>query len=192
LSHAFGTRELASVASNDQKVWALDGLTDELLKAVAAPAREELGVEVVDVRLRRFNHPVEVRPAVFDLIRSERRQVAATLRAEGEAQYQILTSQADRERDALLARAEADAERTRGKGEAEAMRILNEVHARDPKFYEFVRSLETYRALLDDKATVILSTASPLLKLLTQGPSEDLLREATPGEKVASPLGRKP
>jgi membrane protease subunit HflC len=72
------------------------------------------------------------------------------------------------------------------------MRILNEVHARDPKFYEFVRSLETYRALLDDKATVILSTASPLLKLLTQGPAEDLLREATPGEKVASPLERKP
>jgi modulator of FtsH protease HflC len=192
LSHAFGTRELAAVASSNPNVWALDSLTEELRGTVAAPALEEMGVEVVDIRLRRFNHPVEVRPAVFDLIRSERRQVAASLRAEGEAQYQILTSQADRERDALLARAEADAERIKGKAEADAMRVLNEAHARDPKFYEFVRALETYRSLLDDKATVVLSTASPFLKLLTQGPPDDLLRDATPGERIASPLERKP
>ncbi len=200
LSHAFGSRDLASVASVDGKVWALDRLTEDLIEAVAPAARDELGVEVVDIRLRRFNHPVEVRPSVFDLIRSERRQVAATLRAEGEAQYQILTSQADRERDAILSKADADSERIRGHAEAEAMRILNEAHARDPKFYEFVRTLETYRSILDDRATVILSSASPLLKLLTQGPAEDLLHpaptvtpapEGTPGEKVASPGGGK-
>ena len=140
---------------------------------------------MLDVRLRRFNHPVEVRPAVFDLIRSERKQVAERLRAEGEAQYQILKSQADRERDAILAKAEAEAERIRGRGDAEATRILNEAHARDPKFYEFVRTLETYRAILDDRATLVLSSASPLLRLLTQGPSEDLLREepAAPGRQ---------
>jgi membrane protease subunit HflC len=201
LSHAFGSRELASIASNDPKVWSLDGLTDDLVKAVAPGAKEELGVEVVDIRLRRFSHPIEVRPSVFDLIRSERRQVAASLRAEGEAQYQVLTSQADRERDAILARADADAERIKGQAEAQAMRVLNEAHARDPKFYEFVRTLETYRSILDDRATVILSSASPLLRLLTQGPSDDLLRdtppvlpapEGSPGEKVASPGERKP
>lgn len=196
LSHAFGSRDLASVASVDGKVWALDALTAELVRAVAPGARDELGVEVVDVRLRRFNHPIEVRPAVFDLIRSERRQVAASLRAEGEAQYQVLTSRADRERDALLAKADADAERIRGQAEAEAMRLLNEAHARDPKFYEFVRTLETYRSLLDDRATVILSSASPLLKLLTQGPPDDLLRDPSPStagspvEKAATPGGQ--
>ena len=195
LSHAFGSRDLATIASNDPNVWSLDALTAELVKAVAPGAKEELGVEVVDVRLRRINHPVEVRPSVFDLIRSERRQVAASLRAEGEAQYQVLTSRADRERDAILAKAEADAERIKGRAEAEAMRVLNAAHARDPKFYEFVRTLETYRSVLDDRATVILSSASPLLKLLTHGPADDLLREnppvATPGEKVASPGGEK-
>src|SRR5947199_48671 len=82
-------------------------------------------VEVVDVRLRRYNFPIEVRPAVFDLIRSERRQVAETLRAEGEAEYQSLTSQADRKRDEILAQADAEAERIRGQGEAEATRIYN-------------------------------------------------------------------
>ena len=121
--------------------------------------------------------------------------MAASLRAEGEAEYQVLTSRADRERDAILAKAEADAERIKGKAEAEAMHVLNEAHARDPKFYEFVRILETYRSVLDDRATVILSSASPLLRLLTHGPADDLLRDnppaGTPGEKVASPGGEK-
>jgi modulator of FtsH protease HflC len=194
LSNALGRRELSSLASTDSKVWRLDALTTEVLEAVASSAKDELGVEVLDVRLRRFNHPVEVRPAVFDLIRSERKQVAERLRAEGESQYQILKSQAERERDAILARADSEAERIRGQGDAEATRILNEAHARDPKFYEFVRMLETYRAILDDRATLVLSSNSPLLRLLTKGPSEELLREESPvtAEKVASPVGSKP
>jgi membrane protease subunit HflC len=174
LSDAVGRRELATLASTEPNVWALDALAEDVVAAVAPQAREELGVEVVDVRLRRFNHPVEVRPAVFDLIRSERKQVAAALRAEGEAEFQAITSRADRDRDTVLAQADAEAERLRGQADAEAARIANEAHARDPRFFEFLRTLDAYRALLDDKATVVLSSASPLLKLLTQGPSEDL------------------
>lgn len=189
LSNAIGRRELPALASTDPKFWQLDDLTGDVLAAVAGQAREELGVEVLDVRLRRFCPPVEVRPSVFDLIRSERRQVAATLRAEGEAEYQTLTSQAERERDAILAQADAEAERIRGRGEAEATRVSNEAHARDPKFYEFVRTLDAYRAILDDKATVVLSSASPLLKLLTQGPPDDLLH-ATPPSPAAAPATR--
>ena len=151
LSSAVGLRDLAALASTDPKVWNLDALTDEVRRAVEAPAAAELGVEVVDVRLRRFNHPIEVRPAVFELIRSERRQVASTLRAEGEAQYQTLTSNADRQRDAVLAQADAEAERISGQGDAEATRLYNEAHARDPKFYEFVRTLDSYKAILDDE-----------------------------------------
>jgi membrane protease subunit HflC len=194
LSDALGLREFASLASTDPKVWKLDALTAEVLEAVAPSAARELGVEVLDVRLRRFIHPIEVRPAVFDLIRSERRQVAERLRAEGESQFQILKSQAERERDAILARADAEAERIRGQGDAEATRVLNRAHARDPKFYEFVRTLETYRSILDDRATLVLSSASPLLRLLTRGPADDLIREEPPasGEKVASPIGSQP
>lgn len=194
LGDALGRRDLASLASTDPNVWRLDALTSDVLAVVAARARGELGVEVLDVRLRRFNYPDEVRPAVFDLIRSERRQVAERLRAEGESQYQALRSRAERERDAIVARADAEAERIKGRGEAEATRVLNEAHARDPKFYEFVRSLETYRSILDDRATLVLSSASPLLRLLTRGPAEDLIRDGPPdsAEKVASPLGSKP
>ncbi|HEV3120604.1 MAG TPA: protease modulator HflC [Isosphaeraceae bacterium] len=187
LSDALGRHTLASLASTDANVWALDKVSGEVTSALARPAREELGVQVVDVRLRRFIHPLEVRPAVFDLIRSERRQVAASLRAEGEARYQTITSQADRKRDAILARADAEAERIRGQGEAEATRILNEAHAHDPNFYEFLRTLETYRAILDDKTTVVFSSASPLLRLLTQGPSEELLKQThSPGPAPAT------
>jgi membrane protease subunit HflC len=171
-------------------------VTEGVLAEVAGPARNELGVEVVDVRVRRFNHPLEVRPAVFDLIRSERRHVAATLRAEGEARFQTLTSQADRERDERLARADSDAERIRGQGDAEAARVLNEAHARDPRFFEFLRTLEAYRAMLDGKATVVLSADSPLLRLFTQGPSAELLKETrpapSPGESPGTPLSRTP
>jgi membrane protease subunit HflC len=191
LSNAVGRRDLAALASTDARVWALDAVTDEVHQAVRSAAATELGVDVVDVRLRRFNHPVEVRPAVFDLIRSERRQVAATLRAEGEAQYQTMISQADRQRDAILAQADAEAERVRGQGDAEATRLYNEAHARDPRFYEFLRTLESYRAILDEKATVVLSSSSPLLKLLTQGPAGDLLGDQT-APASHKPEGSKP
>ena len=199
LSDAVGTRALEALASVDPTRWRLDALTDAVREEVAGRARDELGVEVVDIRLRRFNPPVEVRPAVFDLIRSERRQVAATLRAEGDAQYKALTGQADRERDAVLAAADAEAERIRGRGEAEATRLLNDAHARDPKFAEFLRTLETYRSVLDERTTVILSATSPLLRLLTQGPPDDLLNEKpaptpspTKGDGVAHEPGARP
>jgi membrane protease subunit HflC len=174
ISDAIGRRDLAVLASTDPRRWALDELARDVLNVVAPAARAELGVEVLDVRLRRFNHPVEVRPAVFDLIRSERRQVAAKLRAEGEAQYVTITSQAERMRDTVLAEAEAEARRIRGTAEAEATRLLNEAHARDPRFFEFLRTLESYRSILDERTTVVLSASSPLLKLLVKGPSTEL------------------
>ncbi len=200
LNNAIGTRPLESLASTDPTVWQLDDLSEQVRGSVATSAREELGVDVVDIRLRRFNHPLEVRPAVFDLIRSERRQVAATLRAEGEARYTTMTSQADRERDALLAEADAEAERIRGEGDAEATRMLNAAHGQDPKFYEFLRTLETYKALIDEKAMIVLSSSSPLLRLLSQGPTDDLLgprpsespSSEPPPSAAASPVAGSP
>jgi membrane protease subunit HflC len=172
VSDAIGRVELAALASTEPGRWKLDELTTQIQQAVAPLARTELGVDLLDVRLRRFQHPLEVRPAVFELIRSERRQVAARLRAEGEAEHQTITSRADRERETRIAQAEAEADRIRGKAEAEATRLLNEAHAIDPKFYEFLRVLESYKSILDAQTTIVLSSSSPLLKLLTAGPPE--------------------
>ena len=173
LSDAIGRRDLAALATTDAKRWGLDDLTRETLAAVASSARADLGIEVVDLGLRRFSHPLEVRPAIFELIRSERRQVAARLRAEGEAQYTTITSLADRQRDTILAQAEAESERVKGQAQAETTRILNDAHGRDPRFYELLRTLESYGSILDSRTTIVLSASSPLLKLLGRGLTEE-------------------
>ncbi len=178
MSVAVGRRGAAALASVEPGVWALDEVTKETRDAVAGPALDELGVEVVDVRLTRFSDPVEVRPAIFDLIRAERRQAAAALRAAGDAEARGITARADRDRDERLAAADADAERIRGRAEAEAARITNAAHARDPRFAEFLRTLDAYRGLIDERATVVLSSSSPLLRLLTRGPAEELMSGA--------------
>jgi membrane protease subunit HflC len=185
LSDAIGRRNLAALATTDPGRASIDELTGEVLRNISPTALSELGIEIVDLGLRRFNHPLEVRPAVFELIRSERRQVAAKLRAAGEAEYTRITSQADRTRDTLLAQADAEAERIRGQAQAESTRILNEAHARDPRFYELLRTLESYGSILDSKATLVLSSSSPLLKLLGRGPDEAPTAEAAKDARTA-------
>jgi membrane protease subunit HflC len=192
LSDAIGRRDSSALASTDPKLWALDDLTREVTSAVASSARSELGVDVLDVRLRRFNHPVEVRPAVFDLIKSERKQVAAKLRAEGDAQYVTITSQADRTRDTILAEADAEVQRIRAGAEAEATRVLNLAHARDPKFFEYLRTLDSYRSILDGQTTVVLSSSSPLLKLLSQGPPSQRSTESPSESQRDQNAGSQP
>ncbi len=148
---------------------ALDAMMTGATGRIADQASKEYGLEVVDVRLRRLNYPEEVRSAVFEQIRSERRRVAAATRAEGESQARTIRSAADLERARTLAEAEADAARLVGEGEAQAARIANDAHAADPAFYQFLKTLETYRAALDARTTLVLSADSPFLRLLTAG-----------------------
>ena len=149
-----------------------------------------------DVRLRRLNYPAEVREAVFEQIRSERRRVAAATRAEGESQARAIRSAADRERSKAVAEAEADAARLVGEGEAAATRIANEAHAADPAFYQFLKTLDTYRSALDGRTTLVLSAESAFLKLLTQGLPEAEAAESPsprpPTEPHASPASTSP
>ncbi|MGE3819658.1 MAG: protease modulator HflC [Isosphaeraceae bacterium] len=147
----------------------LETLMDEVTRRIADQAVREFGLQVVDVRLRRLNYPEDVRPAVFEQIRSERQRVAAATRAEGESLARTIRSGADLERTRTLAEADADAARVIGEGEAAAARIANEAHCVDPVFYQFLKTLETYRSALDTKTTLVLSAESPFLKLLTQG-----------------------
>ena len=135
------------------------------------------------------------RSAVFEQIRSERQRVAAATRAEGESQARTIRSAADRERAAVIAQAESDAARLIGEGEAEAARILNEAQSVDPAFYQFLKTLETYRAALDSRTTLVLSADSRFLRLLTQGipdkPGEKPERDR-PGTSSAGSPSRRP
>ena len=174
---------------------ALDELMKEVTDRIGDQAGREYGLKVVDVRLRRLNYPEEVRSAVFEQIRSERKRVAAATRAEGDSQARTIRSSADLERARTVAEAEADAARVIGDGEAQATRIANDAHAADPAFYQFLKTLDTYRAALDARTTLVLSADSAFLKLLTQGTTEPASprnvarndqkkdHEATAGEK---------
>lgn len=168
LAAELGGRELGQLVAIGEPS-PLDAMMETLTARVAEQAASEYGLEVVAIRLRRLNYPPDVRPAVFEQIRSERQRVAAATRAEGESQARTIRSAADRERAAVIARAESDAARLIGQGEAEAARILNEAQAADPAFYQFLKTLETYRAALDSRTTLVLSADSPFLRLLTRG-----------------------
>ena len=184
LAAELGQHELSTLVRVDQSASALDAMMSEVKGRIAEQAGKEYGVEVVDVRLRRLNYPEEVRSAVFDQIRSERAKVAAKNRAEGESKARTIRSAADLERAKQVAQAEADAARILGEGEAEATRLANAAHAADPSFYQFLKTLETYREALDRKTTLILSAESDFLRLLTQGISDD------PREDSATRAGR--
>lgn len=137
-------------------------------KAAAASA-ERLGIEVVDVQLKRVNFPEQNKQSVFARMRAERDRIAKEYRAQGREMAIGIQAQADKEREVILATAYEQAEKLRGQGDAEATRIYGEAYSRDPKFYRFVRTLESYRKILDDKTTVILSSDSELLRLLEKG-----------------------
>src|SRR6185437_8670500 len=160
----------------------LEAIMQRITESIRQTAIEQFGIEVVDVRLKRFNYPQAVKPAVFAEIRSERERVAVQYRAEGESEKTRIESQATLERDRLLAQAQRDATRMRGEGEAKAMEIFNAAHGKNPGFYQLLKTLETYRSILDEQTTIVLSADSPLLKLLSQGLPE-------PGEmpSAASP-----
>ncbi|HEY3968688.1 MAG TPA: protease modulator HflC [Planctomycetaceae bacterium] len=157
-------------------------------RAVGDSNTERLGIELVDLRIKRINLPEGNRQAVYERMRTERERIAERYRSAGLAEKSRIESQARRQSDELLARAEADAERIRGEGEAEAIRILNQAHARDPEFYEFQRTLATYTRVLSDKTTLVLSSGSRLFKLLTEGvPQPAVKKTDTPAGKSAAP-----
>lgn len=130
---------------------------------------ERLGVEIVDVRIRRLNLPSTNQQAVFERMRSERRKIAERYRSAGLAQNTVIKSRADRQYAEILAKAGRQAEETRGQAEAEAIGILNRAHAQDPELHRVLQTLDTYRNILNEKTTLVLSASSNLLKLLTDG-----------------------
>lgn len=161
-----------------------EALADAVATTLNANADESFGVEIAAVMVRRISYPTEIRPAVFDQIRAERAQASSRIRAEARAKAASVTAKSRRDRETALAKAKAEAETIRATAEAEALGILNEAHAQDPKLYELVRTLETYKTLGDEKTTVILSSGSPLWRLLWQGPSVDFSGDSPPAPNL--------
>lgn len=116
----------------------------------------ELGMEVVDFRIKQINLPEAVSAAVYDRMRAERERVAAELRASGSAAANIIRANADKQQRIILAEAKEIAEKLRGDGDSQAIRIYAKSYERNPQFYEFYRTLEAYKNTFNTKQDVLI------------------------------------
>lgn len=165
LRTAFNSRTLQEVVSS-----ARSDLTQALVQAANKDA-ENLGIQIVDVRIKRIDLPDEslVLRSVFERMRSERKQVADALRAEGNEAALRIKSNADRQAQVLKAEAYRDAAKARGEGDAKAAEIYAGAYGRDPEFYAFYRSLEAYRdALTTSNGVLVLDPKSEFLRYLQE------------------------
>ncbi|MBK6728247.1 MAG: protease modulator HflC [Xanthomonadales bacterium] len=143
-------RSLQEVVS-DQRSELMVELRDNISKAV-----EELGIEVVDLRVMRIDLPDEVSQKVFDRMTSERKAVANRLRSQGTEAAEKIRANAERDAQIAMAEAQRDAQELRGAGDAESARIYAEAFNRDAEFYAFWRSLEAYRASFTEPGSVLV------------------------------------
>lgn len=127
---------------------------------------EPLGIEIVDVRIKRADFPDSVTPSIFTRMRAERNRIATRFRAEGDEQDLQIRAEANKNREVILADADKRSNQLRGEGEAEAIRILAEALEQDPEFFSFRRSLEAYQRVLNTGTTVILSADADLFQFL--------------------------
>jgi membrane protease subunit HflC len=161
----------------------MDRLRDQLLEvpdsggssqqatSLKIQARQDYGIEIVDARLRRTNHPPQVREAIFARIRSERGKKVADYQGEGALQAALIKSEAERDARDIVTEARAQDQELRGKADAQADRIRNMAHGKDVEFYTFLKKLEEYQRILGDNKTVLLlSSHRELFDLLFKPP----------------------
>lgn len=153
LRDQFGKRTLHEVVS---------GQRDELMANITASlntlARRELGIEVIDVRVKAIDLPREVNRSVFERMNSERAREAREHRAKGKELAEGIRADADRQRRVLLAEAYREAEEIRGDGDARSTAIYAGAYGKDAEFYAFYRSLQAYRDSFGDKSDVLVLT----------------------------------
>jgi membrane protease subunit HflC len=162
LRNQFGVRTKHELVSG-QRDLLMKELTEQINKTVLG----ELGIEVIDIRIKRIELPQEVSDSVFDRMNTERDRVAREYRAEGNKESESLRAAADREREVILANADGEAERIRGEGDAKAAEIYAKAYNQDPEFYAFYRSLQAYKEAFANKNDVmVLDPQSDFFKYL--------------------------
>ncbi|WP_394777702.1 protease modulator HflC [Undibacterium sp.] len=137
----------------------ISGERGKVMEAIRAKVTEEskqIGVEIIDVRLKRVDYVDQINNSVYDRMKSERARVANELRSTGAAESEKIRADADRQRVVILAEAYREAEKMRGAGDAEASQIYAQAFGQNPEFYKFYRSLEAYRASFKTKSDVLV------------------------------------
>ncbi|WP_025040532.1 protease modulator HflC [Nitrosospira briensis] len=161
LRDEFGNRTVHDVVSGER-----DKIMEIMRQKADADARK-IGVEVVDVRLKRVDLPQEVSESVYRRMEAERKRVANELRSTGSAESEKIRADADRQREVILAEAYRKAQEAKGEGDAKASAIYAAAYQPNPEFYAFYRSLEAYKQSLKNKSDMlILDPSSEFFKYL--------------------------
>jgi len=132
----------------------------------ASKITPQFGVELRDVRVKRINYVDEVQQKVFDRMIAERKRIASKYRSEGDGKSAEIRGQKEKELKRIQSEAYRTAQEIKGKADAEATRIYAQAYSLDPEFYQFLKTLETYRTSLDSETWLVLSTDSEFLKFL--------------------------
>lgn len=146
-------------------------MRDSLMHKVTVNATmtaHEYGMEIVDVRIKRADLPRENEQAVFDRMQAERHRMAKQFRSEGDEEAVKIRAETDKDREIILADAYKAAQIVRGDGEAQAIKIYANAYQRDPDFYEFVRTLDAYKEVFDDKTKLVLTPESDFFRFLKE------------------------
>ena len=160
LRRELGTHDMVEIITeNREKLM-------EIVTFNSNKATLDYGIEVLDVRIRRVDLPAENEESIYARMEAERNRQANKFRSEGEEEAQKIRASTDRDKTIILADAYKEAERIRGEGDAKAVEIYANAYSADPKFYEFVRTLDMYKKVVDDKTTLVLPADSRLFKLL--------------------------
>ncbi len=157
----FGKRTIHEVVSGER-----DKIMEVLRTKADADARK-IGVEVLDVRLKRVDFPAEISGSVYSRMDAERKRVANELRASGAAEGEKIKADADKQREVILAEAYREAQKLKGQGDAKAAAIYSSAFGRNPEFYSFYRSLEAYKQSFKTKNDVmVLDPSSSFFKYM--------------------------
>jgi membrane protease subunit HflC len=157
----FGKRTIHEVVSGERET------IMEVLRKKASADASKIGVEVLDVRLKRVDFPTEISDSVYRRMDAERKRVANELRATGNAESEKIRADADKQREVTLAVAYRDAQKMKGEGDAKAAAIYASAFGRNSEFFAFYRSMEAYKQTFKNKSDVmVLDPSSSFFKYL--------------------------
>ncbi len=164
LREEFGKRTVHDVVSGER-----DKVMNQMREKADVDARK-IGVQIVDVRLKRVELPTEVSEAVYRRMEAERKRVANELRSEGSAEAEKIRADADRQREIIVAEAYRDAQKIKGEGDAKATNTYAQAFSQNAEFYAFYRSLEAYRGSFKSKSDVlVIEPSSDFFKYMKSG-----------------------
>ncbi|HEX9652631.1 MAG TPA: protease modulator HflC, partial [bacterium] len=150
----------------DQKIAKGRDQITKLILQKAAQAMPEFGIELLDVRIKRINYIEEVRQKVYERMISERKRIAEKSRSEGQGRKAEIEGEREKEFQIITSEAYRKAQEIKGKADAEATRIYAESLGKDPDFYSFIQTLESYKSTFTTNTTLLLNTDSEYLKYL--------------------------